>query len=393
MAEYKTKTFGDASWTWLKEQFYKTRLWWSLYRCNLPLLLFFACAKTWCTVHQLIDSYDDTLFKDFRDLQTSECNAVAVAGTLIATIAIGSMALPSAGQVHWTARAFWFLSLVSGFVSVLHACNLQTMLSKYLRPKSLWPWMNDKRPGNKWNPSGGINCKWKCKLCRKDQKESNPNSCPESCRNRCRNNCRCKNNCPNSCLNNCSNDCLNNRPKDCRLWEMTQWNSNNYECKCECECECDPASGHYFVPDVCAVLIISAPKVMLHYSLLAYTTGLGIYLGFVWKHQLVEEAVGGDNQNIFIFFVASVGICFPMYWFSYIAGSCKNGIYSRNWKDYKCSHVVGITECLRNQIMCFRTQIKCSRDQGKKKAASCCCEKALPECRFEAKGLDGCSSG
>lgn len=63
--------------------------------------------------------------------------------TLMVLIAITSMALPSASQVHWIARALWLFSLLSGLISVLYACNQQMTIVRNLHWDDIWRWMND----------------------------------------------------------------------------------------------------------------------------------------------------------------------------------------------------------------------------------------------------------
>ena len=54
-------------------------------------------------------------------------------GTLMALIAIASMAVRSASHVHWIARALWLFNLLSGLISVLYACNQPMTISRNLQ--------------------------------------------------------------------------------------------------------------------------------------------------------------------------------------------------------------------------------------------------------------------
>ncbi len=85
MAPFETKTFKQSVCTFLLEEYYKILLWWKLYGIKSILLHLFACSNTWCMVRHLLSGYETKpledfkgVFKDFKDLQTSECNAVAV---------------------------------------------------------------------------------------------------------------------------------------------------------------------------------------------------------------------------------------------------------------------------------------------------------------------------
>lgn len=85
MAPFKTKTFKGGVSTFLAEEYYRILVWWKLYGAKSILLHLFGCSNTWCMVSRLLSVYkkkplEDVkdMFKDFKDLQTSECNAIAV---------------------------------------------------------------------------------------------------------------------------------------------------------------------------------------------------------------------------------------------------------------------------------------------------------------------------
>ncbi|KAM6506342.1 hypothetical protein FSOLCH5_15474 [Fusarium solani] len=211
MAKWTTDSLPKALWTYTKDKYFRIRVWYTLYDFESIFLHFFACSQVWCMTHQLVASQEPDLFKVFRESEIAACNAIAVAGTLIATIAITSMALPFVGQVHWIVRGLWLLSLTTGLISVLCACNLQTTISRNLSWRRLRGWLNDERDKSR----------------RKDPR--GPTG------------------------------------KDCKREEV------------------------FYVPDSSAVLLISAPRVLIHYALTAYLIGLGIYLWIVWRDQLNPE--------------------------------------------------------------------------------------------------------
>ncbi|KAH6986680.1 hypothetical protein EDB80DRAFT_181777 [Ilyonectria destructans] len=249
--------------TYATDTYFIIRVWSALYGFESVFLHLFACSQVWCMTHQLVGSQECDLFKAFRESEIAACNAVAVAGTLIATIAITSMALPSVGQVHWIVRSLWLLSLVAGLVSVLCACNLQTTICRNLSWKRLRGWLNDER--DKTRRRGGT----------------------------------------------------------CATGE---------NCK---------SGDVFYVPDFSAVLLISAPRVLIHYALSAYLIGLGVYLGFVWREELGSEGAAGDNQNAFIFFATSLSIFYPLYWLSSLGNKCKNAAYEGHWRKLNGVRKVG----------------------------------------------------
>jgi hypothetical protein len=80
----------------------------------------------------------------------------------------------------------------------------------------------------------------------------------------------------------------------------------------------------FYVPDFFAVLLISGPRILLHRSLRAYITGLGVYLGIVWQDQLDTGVTPDDSRNTFIFFTISLAVCYAICWLSDVANHCKH---------------------------------------------------------------------
>ncbi|CAI6040374.1 unnamed protein product [Clonostachys chloroleuca] len=99
----------------------------------------------------------------------------------------------------------------------------------------------------------------------------------------------------------------------------------------------------FYSPDCSAVVFISAPKVLIHYSLTAYLVGFGAYLGFVWDAQSNGDNMGMVNvENIFIFFIVGISIFYPLYWLSSLDNQCKNSPYKNDWErlNGKCVELV-----------------------------------------------------
>jgi len=226
------------------------------------------------------------------------------------------MALPSANQAHWTARAFWVLSLVLGLISVQHACNLQCTLTRNMSWNKLWGWLNDERKRK-------VNQEYQTKM-RATLTAPKRNRAKDSSYQR---------------------DVEKGIKCSCLPFEKIR--TDSIPCKSTLVEERSP----FHIPDLFAVLLISAPRIMLHYSVLAYTIGLGIYFGYVWKDQLVTEAATGDNESIFMFFLTSVAVCYPMYWIYFAANLCKNEAYQFHWIHVWLAAEVGITENYRNQVL------------------------------------------
>ncbi|KAF2497133.1 hypothetical protein BU16DRAFT_607991 [Lophium mytilinum] len=61
-------------------------------------------------IEERILSGDDDVAITFRASYVADCNMSAVAGAIIAQVAITALSLPFLNQTHWVARAFWMLS-------------------------------------------------------------------------------------------------------------------------------------------------------------------------------------------------------------------------------------------------------------------------------------------
>ena len=78
--------------------------------------------------------------------------------------------------------------------------------------------------------------------------------------------------------------------------EMRRWLTNKSR-----------TNDQWKTPCLLAVLLISCSKRLLDYSIMAYVTGLGVYLGSLWKTQLDKSTEGNnDSRNIFITYMVSV---------------------------------------------------------------------------------------
>jgi len=224
------------------------------------------------------------------------------------------MMLPHITEVHWIVRALWLFSVLSGLIAVLYACNQQMTISRQISWEDLWWWMNDDwsdhhRNEEASNSDGKLQGNSSNQVLNHDPEANNSggDDWSEHRRNNEANNSDGKR------QGNSSIQVLNHNPE-----------ANNSGG------ETSEYGKPFLVPDFTAVLLISAPSVLLHYSLEAYMIGLAIYLGGVWQYHLGDMAVGpDDNRNIFIFFMFSLILCYAIYFVSDIANLCKN----RPWMD------------------------------------------------------------
>ncbi|KAL9117973.1 MAG: hypothetical protein Q9187_005485 [Circinaria calcarea] len=90
----------------------------------------------------------------FRQSVTDECNMTAVAGAIIAQVAITALSLPNLSLAHWTARAFLLFAVVAGCLSVYYACKLQRTIGKLYQPVLIRDWLRIPPPEAKKEGEG-----------------------------------------------------------------------------------------------------------------------------------------------------------------------------------------------------------------------------------------------
>jgi hypothetical protein len=77
---------------------------------------------------------------------------------------------------------------------------------------------------------------------------------------------------------------------------------------------------------VAAAILMSSPSMMINFALGAFLTGIGVYLGFVWKNDLDTLASKTESRNVFICFLISLAFCYSFYVFP---------LLSKLWEDYQ----------------------------------------------------------
>ncbi|KAG8533560.1 uncharacterized protein KY384_001300 [Bacidia gigantensis] len=78
----------------------------------------------------------------FRQAVTDECNMTAVAGAIIAQVAITALSLPDLSSTHWVARAFFLFAIAAGCLSVYFCCVLQRTIGKLYRAQLIRTWLS-----------------------------------------------------------------------------------------------------------------------------------------------------------------------------------------------------------------------------------------------------------
>ncbi|KAL8670013.1 MAG: hypothetical protein Q9168_005429 [Polycauliona sp. 1 TL-2023] len=82
----------------------------------------------------------------FKQSVTDECNMTAIAGAIIAQIAMTALSLPDLNRTHWVARALFLLGVTTGCLSVYYACELHRVVSKFYRPDAIRFWLRAPPP-------------------------------------------------------------------------------------------------------------------------------------------------------------------------------------------------------------------------------------------------------
>ena len=62
---------------------------------------------------------------------------------------------------------------------------------------------------------------------------------------------------------------------------------------------------------ISALEISEVPGTLLNMAVVLYLIGFGLYLLFSWLHNVT--GIGGDNRNVFIFFITTVGLFYAYY--------------------------------------------------------------------------------
>ncbi|KAL2015782.1 hypothetical protein VTK56DRAFT_4835 [Thermocarpiscus australiensis] len=90
---------------------------------------------------------------DFRAAVKDESSMIAVAGTILAQVAITALSLDDMRRVHWTARGFLLFSLASSIISVYYAVRQYRTFSRFLEPADIRRWIRRNRKFTRAGPA------------------------------------------------------------------------------------------------------------------------------------------------------------------------------------------------------------------------------------------------
>lgn len=92
----------------------------------------------------------------------------------------------------------------------------------------------------------------------------------------------------------------------------------------EAKDEAKDEAGSKLQSSVAAAILMSSPSMMINFALSSFLTGIGVYLGFVWKNDLDALASRSESRNVFICFLISLVFCSSFYGFPFL---------SKLWED------------------------------------------------------------
>lgn len=192
----------------------------------------------------------------------------------MAQIAVTAVSLPSLSQTHWIARAFFLISLLSGCLSVVYACIIQRVLSRFRNPADVRKWM--RRP-----PTSQIIRLYSSPLY-------------------------------------LITDYLE------LIWPRERVSLNEFANKMARSLQ-DFLVGRpmlrpnplpaedQLLASIPAAALLAAPSVMLTISVASLLTGLTVYLAYTWTRDLDIKASPNDSRNVFICFIVGLVLCFLFY--------------------------------------------------------------------------------
>ncbi|KAF2091409.1 hypothetical protein K490DRAFT_7694, partial [Saccharata proteae CBS 121410] len=198
--------------------------------------------------------------KNVKKSLSEECTMLAVAAAIVAQVAITGLSLNDISSVHWTAKAFFIASLVTGALSVFYACLIQQKLSSLFSADDMRAWLS--QPGDntaRQTVDGKISSlvlQWK-------------------------------------------------------IWGLEPPPSFDHALKeLEHKIKTYRDNHHLKTTSFYAALMIKIPVILLNYAVAAFLVGLGIYLGCVATSGLNGPSSKTDSMAVLIFYclVTALGL-------------------------------------------------------------------------------------
>ncbi|KAK7542432.1 uncharacterized protein J3D65DRAFT_613775 [Phyllosticta citribraziliensis] len=196
----------------------------------------------------VIDATDDEV-ANVKKSFAEDFAMLAVAGAILAQVAMTGYSLGSLDETHWTAIGAFTVALVTGALTVVHSCLLQQRLNSLFGPQDLRLWLSQPADDGPVSDS-------EAGLDRRTR--------------------------------------LRNRMS--RVRSRSPYNQTLLE---------GPRRA-----SLSAVFIINVPAMLLYYSVIFFLAGLGIYVGSSWSRNLDNFASQADAMRVMILYIvtASIGL-------------------------------------------------------------------------------------
>ncbi|CAI9631300.1 unnamed protein product [Alternaria burnsii] len=110
-----------------------------------PILWLYGDRNVWRIQVQVLQSTNESDAMEFKKLAQNDSNIIAVAGTIVAQIAITALSLTDLSNTHWVARASFAFSLVSAIMAVYYATNQYRKLGRFLHADEIKAWIRPKQ--------------------------------------------------------------------------------------------------------------------------------------------------------------------------------------------------------------------------------------------------------
>ncbi|KAF7679590.1 hypothetical protein GT037_003338 [Alternaria burnsii] len=107
-----------------------------------PILWLFGDRDVWRIQLQALQSSNELDAMEFKKLAQDDSSIIAVAGTIVAQIAITALSLADLSNTHWVARASFTFSLVSATMAVYYATRQYRKLGRCLHADEVKAWIH-----------------------------------------------------------------------------------------------------------------------------------------------------------------------------------------------------------------------------------------------------------
>ncbi|KAG8405412.1 hypothetical protein J3458_022069 [Metarhizium acridum] len=213
-------------------------------------------SNVWSVEAKVIGDLDEKQALDFRKSLQGECSMIAVAGALVAQIAITSLSLTDLSQTHWVARALFVFSLISSLSSVSCAATQHMVMAPLVTGDDIRAWIR-----------GGSTTSFPLTLRSYSSRVKVIRPC---------------------------------KPEELDLESLDRQSQVSFDFSLMRQC---------FTPGVIPVIAMSGPVFLLAMSVLSAVIAFGVYFGFIWTRNLDVNAGLHDSRNVFIVYIVTLGLC------------------------------------------------------------------------------------